>query len=552
VAASKSILILGRSFEIMVRDGDERELFWADQKAEEIVGRKKFNYIEKDIKPFEKYVVKTSASISGVLHIGRLSDTIRGESVVRALLDKDFDAELIWVAEDMDPLRKIPERVPKEFETYIGTPVTDIPDPWECHENYASHHIERYLEVLHEFLGVDMTRHSMMEEYRKGSFKQFIQNMLKDIETVTEIQNKYRDKNNPLKKGWAPWTPVCKNCGKIITPRVKGFKSGKVHYLCEDYNFESSIALGCGYEGEADPLRDEGKLMWKGEWAAQWALWKVCSEGAGKEYAVPNSAFYVNGELCERVLDFPMPVPIFYEHLMIDGKKMSASVGNVVYPHDWLEVAPPELLRFLFNKKLMKTRNFSWSYLPNLYDEYDRTAIGYLNDQLTPAQKRLFEITHQKKELPRPMGIQFSMATFLSKIFSDEATFIKSVERTGHYSDESRLSVTDRLAKARVWAEKYGVGIPSLLLDPSKVKINGKQKLFLNRLANFIEEKEYSEEEIQACIYYLSNETGISTREAFKAIYLAILGEERGPKASTLIAALDKNDVVERFKYNYK
>jgi lysyl-tRNA synthetase class 1 len=536
----------------MVREGDERELFWADQKAEEIAGRKHFTYVEKDIKPFEKYVVKTSASISGVLHIGRLSDTIRGESVVRALLDKDFNAELIWVAEDMDPLRKVPEGVPKEFESYIGIPVTDIPDPWECHENYASHHIEKYLEVLHEFVGVDMIRYSMMREYRKGSFRPFIQKMLENLEAVIEIQNKYRDKNNPLKEGWAPWTPVCKNCGKIITPRVKGFTGGRVHYVCEDYNFESSTARGCGYEGEADPLRHEGKLMWKGEWAAQWALWEVCSEGAGKEYAVPNSAFYVNGELCERILDFPMPVPIFYEHLMIDGKKMSASVGNVVYPHDWLEVAPPELLRFLYNKKLMKTRNFSWSDLPNLYDEYDRTAAGYWNDRLTPAQRRLFEMTHLKRQLPPPLGIQFSMAAFLSKIFFDKASFIKSVKRTGHYSEENHVSVIDRLTMARLWAEKYGVGIPSLLVDPSKVKLEDKQKLFLKRLANFIEEKGYSEDEIQARIYDISKEIGISTKEAFKAIYLTILGEERGPKAATLIAALDKPWVIERFKYNYK
>ncbi|MFQ5800416.1 MAG: lysine--tRNA ligase, partial [Candidatus Hydrothermarchaeales archaeon] len=259
----------------MAQEKEEREFFWADQKAEEIVNRKKYCYIEKKVQPFRQYVVKTSASISGVLHIGRLSDTIRGESVVRALLDKEHDAELIWVAEDMDPLRKVPEGVPQKFEEHIGVPVTDIPDPWSCHESYASHHVEKYLEVLHEFVGVEMARYSMMEEYRRGSFRPYIQKMLDNLEIVIEIQNKYRDKNNPIKRGWAPWTPVCKSCGKIITPRVHGFEEGKIHYSCQDYAFETTKAIGCGYEGEADPLKNEGKLMWKGEWAAQWALWKV-------------------------------------------------------------------------------------------------------------------------------------------------------------------------------------------------------------------------------------------------------------------------------------
>ena len=537
----------------MAQEHKERELFWADQKAEEIVTRKRYHYLEEEIKPFKEYVVKTSASISGVLHIGRLSDTIRGESVVRALLDKGHLSRLIWVAEDMDPLRKVPEGVPKpiEFEGYIGKPVTDIPDPWGCHDTYAAHHVEKYLEVLHEFVEVEMIRYSMMEEYRKGAFKPFIKKMLENLEAVIEIQNRYRDKNNPLRKGWAPWTPVCKNCGKIITPQVHDFKDGKLPYVCRDYAFESTTALGCGYEGEANPLRDEGKLMWKGEWASQWALWKVCSEGAGKEYAVPNSAFYVNGELCERILGFPMPVPIFYEHIMIDGKKMSASLGNVIYPHDWLKVAPPEILRFLYNKKLMKTRSFSWSDLPNLYDEYDRAAEGYWSGSLEPEQRRLFEVSHLKKPLSL-VGLQFSTAAFISSVFQEEETFLKSVKRTGHYSRERHEAILKRAAHARVWVREHGEGMPSILGDPSGISLVEAQKVLLQRLGAWLEEGDRTEDEIQNYIYGAAKELFLPTKKAFEAVYLSILGEERGPKASTLIAALDVAWVIDRFKYNYK
>jgi lysyl-tRNA synthetase class I len=61
-----------------------------------------------------------------------------------------------------------------------------------------------------------------------------------------------------------------------------------------------------------------------------------------------------------------------------------------------------------------------------------------------------------------------------------------------------------------------------------------------------------TDEEIQSRIYVLSKDFSLPTKEAFRAIYLALLGEERGPKASTLISALDKKWVIERFKYNYK
>jgi lysyl-tRNA synthetase class 1 len=246
-----------------------------------------------------------------------------------------------------------------------------------------------------------------------------------------------------------------------------------------------------------------------------------------------------------------MPVPIFYEHLLIDGKKMSASIGNVIYPHEWLEVAPPQLLRFLYNKKLMKTRNFSWKELPKLYDEYDRMSYGYWGEKLDNTHKRLFEFSHLNKPLKSP-PIQFSMAAFLSRVFADEESFIGSVDRTGHYSKENHESIIERRTAAEKWASKFGEGIPTILEDPSQLKLEENQKLFLNSLGDWLSEVGGTDEEIQSRIYVLSKDFSLPTKEAFRAIYIALLEEERGPKASTLISALDKKWVIERFKYNYK
>ncbi|MBI2145065.1 lysine--tRNA ligase, partial [Candidatus Woesearchaeota archaeon] len=320
-----------------VNDKEEFDLFWADQLARKIVSRDKFRYSDKKIPQFKEYVVKTSASISGVLHIGRLSDTVRGASVYRALVDAGEKARFIWVAEDMDPLRKIPAGVPESFDKHIGMSVSTLPDPDGCHKSYAEHHTDEYFGVLHNFVFEEMERFSMQDEYGKGNFNDYISRLLDSTKLLREIQNKHR--TNPLKDDWSPWTPVCESCGKIVTPRVKFTEDKKVTYVCKDYLFETTVAKGCNHKGEADPLKDAGKLAWKSEWAAQWARWGIATEGAGKEYQVPGSAFWINAEICERILDFPSPEPIFYEHLTIDGVKMSASLGNVVYPRQWLEVA---------------------------------------------------------------------------------------------------------------------------------------------------------------------------------------------------------------------
>ncbi|RLG58108.1 MAG: lysine--tRNA ligase [Candidatus Hydrothermarchaeota archaeon] len=531
------------------------EIFWADQKAKEIVTRKKFRYIDKEIPEFKEYVIKTSASISGVLHIGRLSDSIRGDSVCRALLDKGYKAKLVWVAEDMDPLRKIPEGVPPSYEEYIGLPVVKVPDPWGCHDSYAEHHVAGYKETLEEFLYVKPEYYSMQEEYNKGSFKEYIKAYLENLDKVIEIQNKYREKS--LQRGWSPWLPVCKNCGKIITPRIEKYEDGKVYYKCEDYAFEKHVAKGCGYEGIANPLKDEGKLLWKGEWAAQWARWRVVAEGAGKEYVVPTSAWWVNAELVEKILNYPMPVPIFYEHLMIDGKKMSASIGNVVYPRQWLEVATPQLLRFFYNKKLMKTRSFSWSYLPMLFDEYDRHARVYFgletieNEKERKHMQRLYEIS-QLKEIEKPLPLSFSHASLIAQLFESEEAIISSLKRSSCYDEKVKEEIMKRIKLARNWARKYAPEHMrySFLEDINRVKgkLDEKQKTFLTKLAEWLEEKPRTREEIHNQIYILARELDIQPKKAFQAIYLIMLGKLAGPKAGTLLASLDRKLVIDRLR----
>ncbi|MEE9610883.1 MAG: lysine--tRNA ligase [Desulfatiglandales bacterium] len=528
-----------------------KALFWADQKAEEIRSRTKYAYLDKEFER-KKFTVKTSASISGALHIGRLSDTIRGETVVRALIDHGYDAELIWVAEDMDPLRRIPEGVPGNFDEYIGCPVSNIPDPWGCHSTYADHHVEKYMEVLSEFIAVEMPRYSMKEEYKKGNFKKYIQTILEHLDEMIEIQNRYRD--HPLPEDWLPWTPICDNCGKIITPRVN-VEDGKAHYVCKDYEFEKSIAQGCGHEGEKDPLKDEGKLMWKGEWAAEWMRWDVAAEGAGKEYVVPSSAWWINSEIAEKILDQPAPTPIFYEHIMIDGTKMSASLGNVVYPKEWLEMAPPELLRFFYNKKLMKTRSFSWDDLPNLYDEFDRYARVYHGDEKLENEReqahmqRLYELS-QLADVKSPLKLPFPHAALLSQVYSNNEGFLSSLERSGHYEDSLKDELLERIAYAGNWSSKFtpeDEKFGSVNVTEIKTLLSENQKTFISELSAWLQ-TDHSPDEIQAEIFKLGAEKGLTAGKTFEAVYLPLLGRKRGPKAGGLVSSLDREWLIKRFR----
>ncbi len=528
----------------------EEELFWSDQLAESVINRKKFFYTDDEIKPFSTFTVKTSASLSGVLHIGRLSDTIRSESVYRALKDAGKKAKLIWVAEDMDPFRKVPEGVPKSYDRYIGTPVTDIPDPKGCHKSYADHHRDEYLAVIHDFVSTKMPVYSTREEYKKGSLNKYIKPILQSVKEIIEIQNKYR--KEPL-QNWSPWKPICDNCGKLATTHLLSFDDKKFSYECKDYKFEATAAKGCGHKGDNDPLKGNGKLMWKSEWAAEWAHWKIVAEGAGKEYQVPGSAFWINGEICEKILRFPMPKPIFYEHLMIDNKKMSASLGNVIYPKDWLQVAHPELLRMFYNKKVMKIRSFSWQDLPRLFDEFDMLASVYAGKQSLENKKeeahckRLFEIAALKK--PRkPLAANFSLIATIAQIFRKDGEIISALKKTGHYSDDKELK--ERIRQAKAWLDRYVPEDQKFKVRdkvPEGINLSAKQKEALQRIAEALKTSSYNEESLAQELYTIAKDIELPPKELFEAGYKVLLNKTRGPRLATLILSIEAEKVMRLF-----
>ena len=534
-------------------NAQKKELFWADQIAARIISRDKFRFADKKIPEFSEYTVKTSASISGVLHIGRLSDTVRGDSVNRALIDAGVKSKLIWVAEDMDPLRKVPEGVPESYKKYIGVPVSQVPDHNGCHDSYAEHHTDDYFQVLDEFVFEKMEKYSMQDEYKKGSFNEFIKKILKDTATVIEIQNKHR--TNPLKKGWRPWTPICSNCSKIITPRVRLTVDSKISYVCQDYAFETVTATGCGHKGEADPLKDPGKLVWKSEWAAQWAKWKIATEGAGKEYQVPNSAFWINAEIVEKILDFPTPEPIFYEHIMIDGVKMSASLGNVIYPKDWLKVASTQLMRYFYNKRLMMTRSFSWKELPRLYDEYDDASRVFSgkekleNEKESEHVKRMFEISNDKENPDKPLEMSFSHATMLAQTFSDHKKIFSSLKRTRQYDKDLEKELLDRIAKASEWVklhapEELKFEVKKKVTDAARKKLSQQQRRALKKFADVLKSKSWKEKELFNEIYELTKKEKIKPKDFFQAAYMVLLEKEKGPRLAPFVLSLEEHAIT--------
>ncbi len=86
-------------------------------------------------------VIKTESGLgaSGIPHVGSLSDGVRSYAIKLAVETLGKKAEYVAFSDDLDGLRRVPAGMPASLATYLGYPVTSIPDPFNCHESYGEH-----------------------------------------------------------------------------------------------------------------------------------------------------------------------------------------------------------------------------------------------------------------------------------------------------------------------------------------------------------------------------------------------------------------------------
>ena len=73
------------------------------------------------------------------------------------------------------------------------------------------------------------------------------------------------------------------------------------------------------------------------------------------------------------------------------------------------------------------------------------------------------------------------------------------------------------------------------------------QKKFLADIAALLKEKDWKGEELHAAIHELKKKSALESKDAFQAIYIALLGKNSGPQAGWFLEALPKEFVIKRF-----
>jgi lysyl-tRNA synthetase class 1 len=481
-----------------------------------------------------KPVISTGISPSGEIHIGNMREVLTADAIYRALNDRGVASRFNYVADNFDPLRKVyPFLDSSVYTPLIGRPLSEIRCPCEGHASYADHFLEPFLDALVQ-LGVDVELERADQMYKSGRMTPYIVQALRERDTIARILSELTGKQ--VADDWSPFSPLCPDCGRITHARVEGFDEVEqlVHVSCE-----------CGASGSL-PMAGGGKLVWRIDWPARWMLLGVTVEPFGKDHATRGGSFDTGERIVREVFGGEPPFQVPYEWIRLKGKgDMSSSKGNVLSIGSMLLVVPPEALRYLvIREKPARTINFDPGLpLLQLVDELDDVHARNRNERAVElSQAGGFD----------PVGVPFKHLVVVAQAARfDSDVVLRILERSG-YGQLDRVAVERRLIYARRWLDRFAPEdirfvVPDRL-PPEVDQLTPVQKRFLDDLADRLAGVADGQR-IHEVIYDLASSIEeAKPAELFQAIYIALLGKSRGPRAGLFIESLGVEFCAGRFR----
>jgi lysyl-tRNA synthetase, class I len=522
-------------------------MFWADELAAQFEGLQ---------------VVNDSKTPSGTVHIGSLRGVVLHDAIHRALRQAGRPSRFLYGVDDLDPMDSQALLTPDAVERYMGVPLAHVPaPPGSSAPSYARYFVGELFMGTFRGLGVEPEIYWMSELYGDGSMDPWIRRALDGAEAVREIYRRVSHVERPA--GWLPVSVICEACGRIGTTLATDWDGRTVAYACKpDY---VAWATGCGNSGRVAPFGGRAKLPFNVDWAAKWSHFDVTIEGCGKDLATKGGSRDRSDAISREVFQREPPANVPYEFLNVGGRKMSTSKGSGASAHEMADLLPAELIRFLFLRhRPRRALEFDpeGDAIPGLFDEFDRVAAATAGEavrgELPPDPARIFQASLVDDDADVAVEAErfrpaFRHLTLLVQVPGVDLEARVAAEKGEPLTEAERAIVAERAGVARAWLdgfapERYRVAVRDDL--PADVSaLTEAQALFLSDVgAGAAAESPEGGDAWQDLIYRCSQRRGVSSRDAFAAVYAAFLGRDNGPRAGWLLASLEPDFVVQRLQ----
>ncbi|MFP4321722.1 MAG: lysine--tRNA ligase [Anaerolineales bacterium] len=480
------------------------------------------------------YVFETGFGPSGKPHFGTFGEVIRTNYVLLALRDMGYQTHLIAFSDDMDGLRKIPEGFPEWLKDYIGHPVSAIPDPFETHESYSAHMNALLVEML-ENLQLDFEFRSSAEAYKSGTFNAQIRMVIQQYEAVQEIIFPYL--REETQENWFPFFPICENCGSVGHTRVTNVDKDnmRLSYCCDR---EFGGVPGCGHCGETSPFDGAGKLQWKVDWPARWHALGVHYEMFGKDLI---ESAEVGDRIVQRIFRAKPPSHMFYE-LFLDekGAKISKSKGRGMDAELWQRYATRESLMYLMLDKPREAKSLVPRVIPRYMDLTNAATEAYFSDPDKRAREaRHYQfITRFQPPAEAPVLVDYgTLANLVGNVGLSDPDIVEDYLRrsdlvSGDLSAGQRADLHTLIVKCKRFYDEQ------MTLDLEAPALNALDGFLLGQFVAFLEADEHDPDRIQNEIFETAKRENVEPKAFFRALYNALIKQERGPRGGAFIKLL--------------
>lgn len=515
----------------------------------------------------ENIVIHTGKTPSGPIHIGAEREQFICSAIQRGLGKRKIESTFNFIIDSFDPIKSIPAglAVPKDFAEHIGKPLCDVPDPSGCHESYAVHFAEEFIECQGR-LGLDPRIVYQHKIYETPAMKDAIRTVLRRLDKLKEVRRRFIQYD--AEEGGDDWNPVmviCESCGRIasrkkeVSPnRLTGWdlSSDEVTYKC----------TSCGHEGHGKIASLRLKLSWRVDWPAKWAIFRVSCEPAGKDHCVKDGSYDMGLEICSTIFGYRGPLRVSYEWLTLGEHAMKTHKGITFTPSEWLRIAPPEPLRLMIlGPDPMRHISFLPERMPDIVDSFDRLERVYFEREAPAGEedidylRDLYElcvISSVPEEPQARLPYRFSIYMVqLEELYGRKNMIEKSAEyleklygRRLHAQELAHMEA--RLGMAANWVAAYAP--PSLKFSISKTAPSYRpategERAFILSLTGLLR-RDLSEADLQNEIFNAARAEGLEVGKAFGVVYRILLGTERGPRLAPLLMALDREWLLERLR----
>jgi len=525
----------------------------------------------------EQYLIVTGKSMSGSVHVGFMKEIIIADVIKRELKKLGKKAKTVFISDDFDPIRSFPPSLTLSPDEYMGVPYSDAPDPQGCCESLGAHWTNELIETFPEF-GADPEVVLQSKLYETKEMLDAVRICLRNTETIREILIEYvaRDFDEKQRadyitsmKTWYPVSVICPICGRLQSGGKGSIVPNRVTAYDSDEDEVTYECAHCGHSeiAKLDDLRV--KLSWRVDWPAKWYVMKTTCEPAGKDHAVKGGSYDTGLEMSHRVFGWSGPVKVPFEWVRFGGRDMGTSKGVVFTPRAWLDVAPPELYRYMvLRTDPERANNIQTDLIPDLvdiYESFERTYYGLdkvepEKEELTKVLYPLTEVRSDIREYIPKLSFKFAVLTSqLQGILSEDTIMqrcldvLKKQHGLVEISSEAKRLVPLRLSRARLWAQKFGsdrdrIEIPEAVPKEIIGTLTDKDREFLSNFVEILKGQSLDDEELQGKIFETARVVNLKDTRAFVVLYRILISRKSGPRLGGFLNLLGNEWVLERIK----